>query len=137
MTKLRNNCNLVFYRCSVCGNLIIKLEDSGISPQCCGRDMNILFTEHAEDIGDTHIPVWRMAGCRLMVQVGSELHPMSPGHYITWIIVKTNYGLMLRRFEDTDIPEANFKLHKDETVEEIYSLCNIHGLWVAQEEESI
>lgn len=137
MIKLRNDNNLVFYRCSVCGNLIIKLEDSGISPQCCGRDMMILSPSHEDTMGEKHIPVWRMDGCRLMVQVGAELHPMTSDHYIHWIIVKTNYGILIRRFTSEDSPEANFKLNKEERVEEIYCFCNIHGLWVAEEEETI
>lgn len=137
MVNLKEESKLVFYRCSVCGNLMIKLEDSGITPQCCGRDMTILSAEREEENGEKHVPVWRMSGCKLMVQVGSELHPMSKEHFIHWIIVRTNYGLLLRRFCSTDTPEATFKLHKDECVEEIYSFCNLHGLWVAEEEESL
>jgi len=137
MKSFEKKSELKFYQCSVCGNLIIKLEDSGITPQCCGRDMMLLAPHKEEAYEEKHIPVWRMDGCKLMVQVGAYLHPISAEHYIHWIVVKTNTGIYIRHFTPDESPEACFKFCKDEYVEDIYGYCNLHGLWRAEEEESI
>lgn len=129
--------SIEFYRCSVCGNLMIKLVDSGLTPQCCGRDMEILKAGETDGTWEKHIPVWRMDGCKLMVQVGEDLHPMSESHMIVCIVVKTNTGIHIRMFKATDEPEACFKLCKEEEVESIYEFCNVHSLWKAGVEESI
>ena len=75
--------------------------------------------------------------CRLhMVQVGETLHPATADHHINWIVIKTNMGLYLRKFAHDELPEATVTLARGECVKEIYSFCNIHGLWLAGEEES-
>lgn len=130
--KKEEKTKLVFYRCSVCGNLMIKLEDSGLDPQCCGRDMTVLSPNCEEEFGEKHSPVWRMNGCKLMIQVGEVLHPMSDKHYIQWIIVETNLGHHLRRFTCEESPEVTIALSKGEAVVDIYSFCNIHGLWMSE-----
>lgn len=133
MKKPEKN-ELIFYRCSVCGNLIIKLEDSGITPQCCGRDMEVIVPNTEDALEEKHIPVWRMNGCKVMIQVGEKLHPAEKSHYIKWILVKTNCGLYLRNFECEDSPELCINLCRGEHVIEIYGFCNLHGLWMAGEE---
>lgn len=129
MYKAEKNSNIVFYRCSVCGNLMIKLVDSGLTPQCCGRDM-MPAEPSKEEFGEKHIPVWRMNGCKLMIQVGEILHPMSKEHYINWILIKTNLGTHIRELSPDDSPEAVITLSKGERLLEVYSFCNIHGLWM-------
>lgn len=124
-----------FYICSVCGNLIIKLNDSGITPQCCGRDMTKLEPGEKDASLEKHVPTWCMEGNKVIVKVGEEPHPMSRDHYIQWIFVKTNLGIHIRNLKSDDDAEACFKLCKDEEVEEIYAYCNLHGLWKASSEE--
>lgn len=136
MNKVEKN-ELVFYQCDICGNLIIKLEDSGITPTCCSRTMTRLEVNHDKKMEEEHVPVWRMNGCKVMIQVGENLHSMSANHYIKWIIVKTNRGIHMRRFETYEIPEVTITLDRGEWVLEIYSFCNVHGLWKAEVEESL
>lgn len=126
-----------FYRCGVCGNLIVKLNDSGICPQCCGRDM-VKLTPNEKDDADLekHVPVWMMDGCKIVIQVGSEDHPMTPEHYIQWIVVKTNLGIHAKHLTPDDAPSACFKFCKGEEPLTIYEYCNIHGLWMSSKEDA-
>lgn len=120
---------LDFYRCSVCGNLIIKLNDSGIIPQCCGRDMERLEPNSIDASTEYHVPKIMMDGNKLHVFVGNEPHPMTSTHHIQWIVVKTCFGIYLKELKPEDEPMAIFKLCKDEDVQCVYCYCNLHGLW--------
>lgn len=124
--------DLKFYVCNVCGNLIIKLNDSGLTPQCCGRDMEELAAGTTDGAMEKHVPIWEMEGCKVMVTVGSEPHPMTPEHYIQWIIIETNKGYYCKHLEPTDEPEACIKLCKNEMVKNVYEYCNLHKLWKAE-----
>ena len=128
--------DIEFYACSVCGNLIIKLVDSGLNPQCCGRDMIKLEAGTVDASSEKHVPVWKMCGCKIIVTVGEEPHPMTKEHYIQWIIVKTNQGIHARKLTPEDTPEACFKLCKGEEVEAVYEYCNLHKLWKADAKEA-
>lgn len=121
---------LIFYLCTVCGNLIVKLIDSGLTPQCCGRDMVELVPASSDGAVEKHVPAWKMDGCKLIVQVGEEMHPMSESHYIQWICVSTSQGFRLRNLDPDEAPCAEFKLNKGEIVDTIYAYCNMHGLWM-------
>lgn len=135
MKTKSEDCCLDFYLCEVCGNLIIKLNDSGLTPQCCGRDM-VKLTPNLDDTAsiEKHVPDWIMDGCKLIVKVGSEEHPMTHDHYIQWIVVKTNLGIHAKSLKPEGVPSATFKLCKCEKIEAIYEYCNIHGLWKTSKE---
>lgn len=126
---------LEFYQCEMCGNLMIKLEDSGITPVCCGKEMKVVTPKDEEMIAEKHMPVWRMNGCKIMVQVGEILHPMEDKHYISWIVIETNKGIHLWKLCCEDDPELCIPLAHGEKVLKVYSYCNIHGLWAAKDEE--
>ena len=32
---------LKFYRCPICGNIVVKLENSGVPVVCCGKPMEL------------------------------------------------------------------------------------------------
>lgn len=135
MNKETNENQITFYRCNVCGNLMIKLNDSGITPQCCGRDMVQLSANITDGVTEKHKPVWMMDGCKLIVQVGSENHPMTKDHYIQWIVVKTNHGFHARQLTPDNDPSACFKICKGEEIQAVYEYCNIHGLWKTDKSE--
>lgn len=127
---------LDFYRCSVCGNLIIKLNDSGITPQCCGRDMEQLEANSIDASAEYHVPIVKVDCNKLHVFVGKEPHPMIPTHHIQWIVVKTCFGIYMKELAADEEPMAVFKLAEDETVQCVYCYCNLHGLWKAKIEGS-
>lgn len=123
---------VLFYLCSVCGNLIIKLNDSGLVPQCCGRDMILLEPGTTDASEEYHVPIWKMKGCKVMVEVGREYHPMTEMHYIQWIVVETNRGFYCKHLWPNMVPEACFRLCSEEYVTDVYAYCNLHKLWKAE-----
>ncbi len=80
---------------------------------------------------EKHIPVVSETGEGFMVKVGSVAHPMTPGHYIEWIVVETKDGGMYHRFTPDEVPEAAFPV-KRSAVTAVYAYCNLHGLWKAE-----
>ena len=64
---------LVFYRCSVCGNVAVKLVDSGVPMVCCGRPMNEIKANTTDASQEKHVPVYVTAD-----MVGHKLGEFSP-----------------------------------------------------------
>ena len=121
---------LVFYKCKVCGNVVIKLVDKKVPLKCCGKIMEELNPLANDGAVEKHIPVVKIDGQNVNVQVGEVLHPMTEEHYISHIIALTNKGFYVRQLSPQDQPIADFVLAKDEILTEVYSYCNLHGLWV-------
>lgn len=80
---------------------------------------------------EKHVPVLTMDGNTLLVTVGSTPHPMLPAHFIEWIYVKTDRGVYRKNLRPGEEPKALFKLDEGEKALEVYSYCNLHGLWKA------
>lgn len=126
---------LVFYRCEICGNLVVMINDSGVTPTCCGGYMTEI-TENTEDaVVEKHVPVFKRKADTVQISVGSTDHPMVSEHYIEWVIVHTENGVYARKFSPSDMPHAEFRIPKDEHILNIYAYCNIHGLWSVNTEE--
>lgn len=121
---------LVFYKCKVCGNVVIKLVDKKVPLMCCGKIMEELNSLANDGATEKHIPVVKVDGQNVNVQVGEVFHPMTEEHYISHIIALTNKGFYVRQLSPQDQPIADFVLAKDEILIEVYSYCNLHGLWV-------
>lgn len=124
-----------FYVCPVCGNVMVKLVDSGVTPTCCGQPMQILEPKLSEpmlDMSEKHIPKVRLLDdSTIRVEVGSKLHPMSPEHGILFILLETEHGTQIRHLSPSDKPTATFCCERDKPVA-AYAYCNIHGLWANQ-----
>ena len=120
-----------FYRCEHCGNIIAKVEDSGIDIICCGDVMKQLVPGTTDGAHEKHVPVCRIDGNMVYVKVGSEEHPMEDGHFIEWIAIETDRGNQRKCLTPGDKPEACFALCEGENVLTVYEYCNIHGLWKA------
>lgn len=135
MIKKNNKWKLEIYRCAVCGNLIVKLHDSGLTPVCCGRDMELIEPGTSDGAVEKHVPVFKMCGSKIEIQVGETAHPMIDSHYIQWIIVETDKGVLSKHLCPEEEPTACFKLCKNEHILNIYEYCNIHGLFKADLED--
>ena len=120
----------VFFRCNHCGNLTVKLVDSGVPMVCCGEKMQELTANTTEASVEKHLPVvTKIDDCTLKVEVGSAPHPMLEEHHIVFIYVETEEGgeyVMLN-----DKPQAEFCTCKHKPVA-VYEYCNLHGLWKTQ-----
>lgn len=120
-----------FYICRHCGNLIGKINDSGIPVICCGQEMECL-TPNTVDAGvEKHIPVVNINNREITVNVGSVDHPMLPEHFIGWIYVETENGGQRKELKPADNPNVTFLLG-DDKAKTVYAYCNLHGLWATE-----
>ena len=120
---------LVFYRCSHCGNVSIKLVDKKVPMFCCGEPMQELNANTMDAALEKHVPVVTVDGQNVEVLVGSVTHPMTEEHHIAFIVLQTNLGYQVKELDHTGTPNASFVLLKDEKCVAVYEYCNLHGLW--------
>lgn len=121
-----------FYICPVCGNIITKLVDSGVTPVCCGSPMReLLPNSQKEDTSEEkHMPVvHREDECTFRVDVGTAPHPMTPEHHICFVFLETEHGGQLQFLNPNRPPVVEFSGCKDKPIA-VYEYCNVHGLWV-------
>ena len=116
-----------FYKCSTCGNVVVKVVDSGVPLVCCGAKMEELIPNTVEASEEKHLPVvTRIDDCTIKVEVGSVAHPMLPEHHIAFIYVETENGGI--RVNLSDKPEAVICTCSSRPIA-VYEYCNLHGLW--------
>lgn len=120
-----------FFRCSHCGNIIMKVEESGVPVICCGEPMRELIGGTVDASREKHVPVYKVDGDMVHVKVGGVEHPSTKEHYIQWIGLSTDTGVQIRYLKPEEKPEACFRLCCGEKVEEVFCYCNLHGLWKA------
>lgn len=122
----------VMYRCNVCGNLILMLEDTGVVPVCCNEEMELLETNSTDASVEKHVPVITCTDGKVKVTVGDKPHPAEAAHHIMWIAVITCCGVYSCRIKPGSAPEAEFTLRPEEKVLSAWAFCNLHGLWVKE-----
>ena len=120
-----------FYRCPHCGNIIAKVNDSGVPVVCCGQKMEELVPNTGDGAGEKHVPVFTRNGIELKVRVGSVDHPMLDNHYIQWIAIQTTSGNQRKILKPGEAPEATFLVKEDDEVLAVFEYCNLHGLYKA------
>lgn len=120
-----------FYRCPVCGNIIAKVNDSGVPVVCCGKPMQELIPNTGDGAGEKHVPVYSREGNVLTVRVGSVDHPMLDNHYIQWVMIETKAGNQRVTLKPGEAPVAKFLVAEDDEVLAVYEYCNLHGLYKA------
>ena len=96
---------------------------------CCGKPVELLVANTSDGAGEKHVPVVEIEGRKVVVKVGEVEHPMVDAHYIQFIYVETNKGLMRKDLNPNEAPSATFVLDEDEKVIAVYEYCNLHGLW--------
>ena len=77
---------------------------------------------------EKHIPVVKVEGNTVTVEIGSVAHPMTEEHSIEWVYLQTNVGGQRKDLNAGDAPKVVFAL-QDETPVAVYAYCNLHGLW--------
>ncbi len=121
-----------FLLCKRCGNLIEMINDSGVTPICCGANMEVLNANSTEAATEKHIPVIENESNIVHITVGEVLHPMEEAHYIEWIYLETNKGVKRADLNPGNTPEAYFALTEGEEIVRAFAYCNLHGLWVKE-----
>lgn len=117
-----------FYICEKCGNIIQKINDSGVQVVCCGQKMTYLEPGTVEASREKHIPVVKVDANTVTAIVGSVLHPMAEEHHIAWVYLETDKGGQMKHLDFNTNPEITFTLGDDKPVA-VYAYCNLHGLW--------
>lgn len=117
-----------FFICRHCGNLVGMIENSGVPMVCCGEKMHELIPNTVDGDTEKHVPVVKIDGNIVTVEVGSKPHPMTEDHLIKWIYLQTTDGGQRKNLDIKDQPKATFIVNESEPVV-AYAYCNIHGLW--------
>ena len=117
------------YRCKHCGNIAIKVIDSGVPMTCCGENMEELNPASVDAAVEKHVPVVTREGDIVKVSVGSVAHPMTAEHYIQFVILDTTAGVQIASLNPNDDPVAVFTVLSGAEVKKAYAYCNLHGLW--------
>jgi superoxide reductase len=122
----------VFSKCNICGNITVKLVNSGVKMVCCGQQMEEMVPNTVDASVEKHVPVvTKIDEYTVKVDVGSVPHPMTPEHHIVFIYIETEDGGEYVILDETGQPEAEFCICKSKPVA-AYEYCNLHGLWKAE-----
>jgi len=143
------------YKCEVCGNEVCVTKVGGGELFCCGKPM-VLMTESCscdsmapekEVVSESevkrpanpaemnesekkHTPVIEIGADGVTVKVGEITHPMEEEHYIQFIELHTNEGVIAKKeLKPGDKPEAKFDNVPLSTELKARAMCNLHGLW--------
>ncbi|MBE6471967.1 MAG: desulfoferrodoxin FeS4 iron-binding domain-containing protein [Coriobacteriaceae bacterium] len=120
-----------FYRCPVCGNMVVKVVDGGGKLVCCGKPMEVIEPNTTDAAQEKHVPVVTVEGDVLTANVGSVDHPMEEDHFIEWIYVVTQEGVLAKCLKPGEAPRAEFALGGQKPLS-VFEFCNKHGLWKTQ-----
>ena len=99
---------------------------------CCGQKMKELVPGTTDAAFEKHVPDFKVEGNRVIVNVGSVAHPMTPEHYIAWVALQTKQGVQRKALTPNDPPSVCFTLCDGDEVEAVYAYCNLHSLWKAE-----
>ena len=117
-----------FFICEHCGNLVEVINDAKVPMMCCGKKMTKLEPGTVEASHEKHIPVVKVEGNTVRVEVGSVAHPMAEEHSILWVYLQTDKGGQRKDLAVGAEPVVTFALD-NEAPEAVYAYCNLHGLW--------
>ena len=120
-----------FFRCNKCGNMVYVTKFAGGQLVCCGEPMEELVANTTDAAVEKHVPALTVEGERLVARVGSVEHPMTPEHYIEWLLFSDGDKIVIRYLKPGDAPEARFHLAEGGKAT-VYAYCNLHGLWKAE-----
>ncbi len=124
MTKAKE-----IYKCAICGNTVRVIGNGKGELVCCGQPMDLLAENSTDASLEKHVPVIEEVAGGYKVAVGSAAHPMLDEHYITWVALRTDDGIVQEKFlVPGEKPEMVVKTTAK--AEKAGEYCNQHGLWV-------
>lgn len=88
---------LTVFKCKKCGSMVVKINQGGCSPSCCGEPMKELRANDTDGAKEKHVPDVKVEDGVVKVQVGSVAHPMLDEHYIVFIALETEKGVQIGR----------------------------------------
>ncbi len=120
-----------FYKCSVCGQIVAIVKETGAPLVCCGKPMEEIIPGTTDAAVEKHVPVYEVKDNTVVVTVGAVEHPMLDVHYIEWVSIQTKFGNQRKALKPGDAPKVCFALCEGDEVLAVYAYCNLHGLWKA------
>ena len=121
--------DIKLYKCAHCGNIAIKVVDSGVPLVCCGEPMQALKAGSVDAAVEKHVPAVQVQADTVNVTVGEVEHPMLAEHWIEWVVLETDKGFHTAVLAPGQAPKAVFALAPGEMGRAVYAYCNLHGLW--------
>ncbi len=123
--------DLNIYLCEKCGNLIEILNNNPtVNINCCNEKMKKITANTTDAATEKHIPYVNIEDNSMFIQIGEISHPMTDEHYITTIYVVDDLGNMQKiKLTPNDKPEICINFNKNAKKINVYSYCNLHGLW--------
>lgn len=118
-----------FYKCSVCGQIVAIVKETGAPLVCCGKPMEEIIPGTTDAAVEKHVPVYEVKDNMVVVTVGEVEHPMVDAHYIEWVSLQTKFGNQRKALKPGDAPKVCFALCEGDEVQAVYAYCNLHGLW--------
>jgi len=123
-----------FYRCDLCGNIIVPFLDSGVGPVCCGADMELLQAGTGDGAVEKHVPVIEREedGHHITVKVGEVPHPMTAEHFIEFLVLSYGPRFDFRLIKSDDESTTRFCIKDNAIPLTAFAYCNLHGLYKAE-----
>ena len=90
----------------------------------------VLVPNTSDGAAEKHLPIIETNGSHVTVKVGSNSHPMSEEHSISFVCLLTQAGEVMRVYLSPDCePVAHFTVEKGDAPAAAYAYCNLHGFW--------
>lgn len=90
----------------------------------------VLVPNTSDGASEKHLPVIETEGLHVTVRVGSNSHPMTQEHSITFVCLLTRAGQVMRVYLDSGCePKAHFTVEEGDAPAAAYAYCNLHGFW--------
>lgn len=119
----------VFYSCDNCRVIIEEINGNKGGFSCCGTPMEIMTANTSDGAQEKHLPVVKLNGSTVTVEVGSVFHPMSDEHSIEWVYLQTEKGGQRMNLCPDHEPTAVFHVTEGDRPIAAYVYCNLHGFW--------
>ena len=116
-----------FLHCTICGNLVGQLHDSGVEIYCCNRPIEVLEANKGGDQKKHQIDC-KVDRDQVKVSIAAGDHPMNGDHHIDWIYLETDQGGQRKNLAAADTASACFAIGTEKPLA-VYAYCNQHGLW--------
>ncbi|MDD3236484.1 MAG: desulfoferrodoxin [Candidatus Gastranaerophilales bacterium] len=121
------------YKCNICGNIVEVIHPGAGDLVCCGEKMELLTEQTNDDgVAEKHKPVITFDGETKTIRVGSIPHPMEENHYIMFVeAISPDKKYIKRKYlSPNDEPKLDLKCKCEKIIAR--ELCNVHGLWRAE-----
>lgn len=120
-----------FFICKHCGNIVGIIYNASVPLICCGEKMTELVPNTTDASQEKHVPVIKTEGTKVIVEIGSQPHPMTKEHFISWVYIETKKGGQRKELLPDEKPCVTFALTDGDELVRAYAYCNLHGLWMA------